>query len=144
MTEPTWLNPGSWILSSGFLHTSFVDFDFTVAKITHNFTNRLSSPNYVPSIRFLLQTTRTKRPRCQEHSTVADGVAVACALTSVRASNYTQIVRFLSQALFGLNFGVHSRSRTQPSVSFCTAGVRTSSPGKLQRLYSFSLRNWCW
>ena len=33
MTEPTWLNPGFRILKSRFLHTSFVDFDFTVAKI---------------------------------------------------------------------------------------------------------------
>ena len=33
MTEPTWLNPGFRILISGFLHTRFVDLDFTVAKI---------------------------------------------------------------------------------------------------------------
>ena len=83
----------SRILNSGFLHTSFVDFDFTVAKITHNFTTRLSSPT---STRLLLSQLKESQPDRQQRITVLEGVAVACA-SGVIVSAETSAC-FLSQA----------------------------------------------
>ena len=42
-------------LNSGFLHTSFVDFDFTVAKIiTHNFTNKRTFKDHLEKLERIL------------------------------------------------------------------------------------------
>ena len=57
-------------LNSGFLHTSFVDFDFTVAKIITILPTGYRAQLRSLNIQFLLQTTRKKQPLFCDATTV--------------------------------------------------------------------------